>query len=518
MVAAKQTSAAWQPMARPMPAELPGARSGPCRRRHAGMLQLRRAILRGLAWTAALLPVPLPAQTSPAAPAAAGGLVTFTAPDGTRFLLLPLPGQRQLTWTVATPIHPELEPLGLEGLAMATATASMNGTWLTGSRDAAREQQAFRDQEQAWQELVANPADANRQQRAIASDAVVASLSDRAAFRQALQQLPTHAPTLLPKDGLCLLQFTTIAAAIPAVAALLVERREQQALREIGRAWTQEVVRRQAVFDADPTAAVRTELLALAMPNHPASRWLDRPSRALPTRGEAFAAWNATQHPSNCVHILVGGLDPAAARTVLSASFQRTALPAPAAAALPPLRAPQAVRRATVRGTRQPMVALAFVLPEIQDPLLLEIACRWLGNGANSAVARGLSNQQVPLTVRCQAPWPPQRYGRSLLVLEVLGLQTKDDHGTLVLTACRNALQQPPTSAQLAPLLLQLQISSQATANDSRWLGTELARQTFLWPQLPPRLVAAEQVDPNAVQNLLRSILAGQPVVVEGRP
>jgi len=499
-------------MAKPMPAESTGARAAR-RRLQQAILRCTLGSLWSGIWITALLPI-----ASPALGQQASNTVAFTTADGTRFLLLPLPGQRQLTWTIATPTHPEFEPIGLEGLAAATAEAGMNGTWRTGSRDASREQQAFRDQELAWQELVANPADAARQQRAIASDAVVASLSDPAAFQRALQELPTHEPRLQHKDGLCLLQMTTIAAAVPALAALLVERREQQALRELGRAWTREVVRRQAAIDAEPTAAVRTELLALALPNHPASRWLDRPSRAVPTRTEAFTAWAATQHPSRSVHVLVGGFEPAAVRTALSASFQSTALPTPTATPNLPLRAPQAVRRATVRGTKQPVVALAFVLPEIKDPVLLELAARWLGNGPTSAVARGLPPQQGALTVRCQAPWPPLRYGRSLLVLEVTGLQTKDDAGNQVLAACREALKQPATAAQLTPLLLQMQRSFLSTANDPRWLGAELARQTFLWPQLPPRLTTPEQVDPRALQELLRSILATQPVVVEGRP
>lgn len=491
-------------MAKPMPAEL-GLVAAP------GWQLLARCLL----WCCVLLPV---GALFPVSVTAQASPVTFAAPDGTRFVLLPLPGQRQLSWTIATPSHAEYEPIGLEGLAMATAEAAQHGTWRTGSRDATREQQAFREQELAWQELAANPGDAARQQRAIASDAAVAALGDTAAFGRALQELPSHEPRLQQKDGLCLLQLTTIAPAIPALAALLVERREQQALRELGRAWTEAVVRRQAAVDADPAAAVRAELLALALPSHPASRWFDRPARAMPTRTEAFATWAATQHPSRSLHVLVGGFDPTAVRETLNATFQRTALVLANEAPPLPLRAPQAVRRASVRQTKQPMVALAFVLPEIKDPVLLEIACRWLGNGPGSAVARNLPAQQSPLTVRCQAPWPPLRYGRSLLVLEVAGLQTKEDQGNLVLAACREAMKQTATPEQLAPLLLQMQRAFQNTANDPRWLGAELARQGYLWPQLPPRLSVPEQVDARAMQNLLRSILGSQPVVVEGRP
>ena len=46
--------------------------------------------------------------------------------------------------------------------------------------------------------------------------------------------LPANRPEVTAKDGVCLLQLTTLPEAIGAVGELLVERREQQALRDVG--------------------------------------------------------------------------------------------------------------------------------------------------------------------------------------------------------------------------------------------------------------------------------------------
>jgi hypothetical protein len=443
---------------------------------------------------------------------------SVTTPDGSRFLLLPTPAFPHVTWTVATLADPWLEPAGLEGLTAAIAEASLAGTWRTGSADGPRERQALLDQEDAVRALFANPADPAARERAQNGAQLLRSLARPEAFRAMLADLPAHGVEVVWRDGLVAFQLTTLPEALERVAACWFEWREEPALRTLAEVWPGTVMRLGNQLALDPALAVRTELLALALPGHPLARQLDRPNRALPTRREAFEGWQARLHPRAAVHVLVGDFDPNAAREVLQRTFRSTSLPAPQPAAVPPPRPITSLRRATVRGTSQPICACAWVIPDGPEPALVETGLRWFAGGPDSFLGRAVAARSKGAAVRASAPWPPAPGGRSLFVVEVLGGDATEGLADLVLDTARAAAQRSLTEAELWPAVQGRQRGFGTAANDPRWLGLDLARTALRWPGMPPGPRAPTMVDPAALQRWLTSLFAGQPVLVEGRP
>lgn len=424
----------------------------------------------------------------------------------------------QVEWTVATSCDPADEPPGLEGLSAAVAYSSMLGTWKTGSSDAARERKVLADLDRAWQDLLAAPQDAELRARMAAAQGEALTISDTEAFARVLATLPVNRAEVTAKDGVCLLQLTTLPEAIGAVGTRLVERREEQALRDLGKLWMREVVARQSAYDANPASTVYAELLALAMPNQPASRAAERAGRSMPRRDQAMAVWQTTQRPERTVHLLLGNFDVASARETLCRVFATTALPAVPRPTPNPVRPIQSVRRSTVPGTRVPIVAFAWVLPEIKDPFALEVAARWFGDGPDSWIARELSRAgHKTCQVQCRAPWPTAIGGRSLLLVEVRDPAGIEGLADEVLAAAGQALKQAPSPADINRILTSLQLAWTTVTGDPRWQAGELARTALLWPQGPPPLSVRETAEPQKVQQMLQGILAGQPVVVEGK-
>jgi predicted Zn-dependent peptidase len=449
---------------------------------------------------------------------AAQAPVTFTSPDGSRFVLVPDPAMTAVHWAVATLADATDEPAGFEGLAMATARASLGGTWTTGSSDAAGEQQALAALDQAWADLLRTPGEEARL-RVRERQAAAQLLGDDTTFVRVLAALPAYDPEVVERSPVCLFQLTTLPPAIGAIGARLVDRREQQALRKLPESWMQEIVRRQVAFDQNPLAGMRAELLALALPNHPASRAVERPWRMSARRDQAMAVWQATQHPTRTVHVLLGGFDPRAARTALTAVFDKTQLPQPAPAPFAEPRPMQSMRRSTVPGTAQPTVAIAWILPAIQDPFVLELAARWFGDGEQSWLGRQLqANGRKRSVVRCQAPWPETVGGRSLMLVEVVDPAGLDQLTDQILAACKSATAKEPAAADLQPALTDLQREWTTVTNDPRRYAAEIARAALLWPGLPPRIGRPPKIEPRAVHAVLSAVFAGQPVVVEGRP
>lgn len=454
----------------------------------------------------------------PQAQQSAATRTSFTAPDGSRFVLIQDAAMSQVEWAVATSNDPQDEPPGLEGLTAAVANSSMLGTWSTGSIDPIRERKVLADLDQAFADLLAAPQNADLRARMAAAQGEALALSDTEAFARVLATLPANRPEVTAKDGVCLLQLTTLPETIGAVGELLVERREQQALRDVGKLWMREVVARQSAYDANPASTVYAELLALALPNQPASRAAERAGRSMPRRDQAMAVWQATQRPERTVHVLLGNIDLASTKATLTRVFAKTTLPAeprPPAALLRPI---QSVRRSTVPGTRTPMVAFAWVLPEIQDPFVLEVAARWFGDGPDSWLGRELlAAGYKTCQVSCRAPWPPTIGGRSLMLVEVRDPAGSKGLADAALAAASKALKQTPSPADMNRITTSLQLAWTTVTADPRWQAGELARAALLWPQREPPLSVRENTEPQKVQQMLQGIFAGQPVVVEGR-
>lgn len=445
--------------------------------------------------------------------------VVFSTPDGSRFVLVPARLPAPVHWVVATLAGAAEDPPGLQGLAAAVQRASLGGTWTTGSRDADAERAALADLERAQADLLTNPGDPALVSRVQEAQALASKLGDPKVFARVLAAAPAHDPRVTVDDPVALLELTTVPSAIAEIGRLLVERREEQVLRGLSRHWLDEVAARQRSFDADPLAPVHAELLALAIPNHPATRSAQRPGRAMPTRSQAMAVWNATQHPSRTVHVLLGGFDPEAVRPVLMATFAATGLPVPPPRALPDPRPVASLRRSTVPGTGRSTASIAWVLPPIQDPFTLAIGARWLGDGSASQLGRMLRKQgRTGATVRCTAPWPVAVEGRSLLLIEVEDKKNAGELAGLVIAECRRLVRKPPARSALNGFLRAAHSSWSLVTADPGRLAAETARTALLWPGRRPSTALPMKVAPEEIQTLLAAVFAGQPVVVEATP
>ncbi|MEO6597021.1 MAG: insulinase family protein, partial [Planctomycetota bacterium] len=401
--------------------------------------------------------------------------------------------------------------------------ASLGGTWSTGSLDQARERQALTDLDEAWQETMRRPGPESSA-KVRTCDEAARALSDDLAFARVLAAAPAHRPEILDRRPAGLLLLTTVAAAIADVGKLLVERREQQVLRNLAQIWMSDLIERIRIRSMNPALGVRAELLTLAMPNHPAGRSFEPPSYQAPQRDQALGVWQATQRPERSVHVLLGDFDPVVAEAALRRTFATTVLPPypldkyPDSTPLPP-RPIAGVRRSIVPGTQRPMVAIAWLLPPIADRFVLEGAAHWLGRGVDSQIGQALQRAgRTSASVSCEAPWPEVANGRSLLLLEIQDGNGTDGLADSVLSACREVVQQPPSAAALQGALVAMQRRWGALTEDPRELAAEVAKTALLWPEHAIVTQCPDHLDAKLIQALLASIFSGHPVLVEGRP
>lgn len=454
------------------------------------------------------------------ATASAQSAVDFRTPDGTRIVLLPDRGAPTLTWAVATPTGPQVDPAGLPGLAAATVHASMRGTFRTGSLDSGAERAARKELDDALAALAALPpgqerAEAN--ERVVAARERAAKLCDAHAFRRVLAAAPASDVAVQVDDDTAVLTMTTTPSAVPAVARLLFERREDQALRDVDldlAVWQNTVA---AHFDRSSSAPLYAEVLAMAFPGHPLARAGDRPNAAVARLDAAMQTWARSQHPRRSVHVLAGNFDPTAVRAHLDAVFTTTALPLPEAVppALP--REQAAARRSLVPGARHPAALIAFALRPGTPPEAAATVARWLADGPDSWLARELRGQGRPaVTVAVRAPWPAGA-AAGLCVIEVADqpgapARLADD----VLAALGRAKTANPEVAELQTAFATTQ-SDFTRATDGRTrTATLVATRALLQPEaeLPQRKGPPAYAELPA---LLRALLATHPVVVEWR-
>ncbi|MCC7398624.1 MAG: hypothetical protein IT455_16260 [Planctomycetes bacterium] len=447
--------------------------------------------------------------------AAQAAPIAFTTGDGSRFVLVADASVRQVHWVVATLADGSDDPPGLEGLTMATMRASLGGTWRTGCNDPTAERAALVALGEAWQVKIGRPTDAAAAATVLELTAKAEALGDTITFPRVLASLPVHRPEVGQHGPIATLTLTTLAAAIPDVAARLVERREQQALRDLPRAWMRELLGRADRHFGDPDNSVRTEVLALAMPNAAELRQREQPRMQAPGHEQALAVWAATQHPTRSVHLLYGDFDAAAARPALEAAFARTALPTPAplpAAAPRPIRVS---RTSIVPGTGKPKLALAWVLPPIPDPFVLTAATAWLAGGTDSVVARALAKAgRRDCVVQVTAPWPATIDGRSLLLIEVDAPNGTDGLAAAIVRTCADAVREAPADKELQAANGVLQQRWRTLGDDPRAIATAMARAALLWPGSPVTARWPARIDGKAAQALLQLVFTDQPVIV----
>jgi hypothetical protein len=484
------------------------------RRSSAAAIRSALLVLGGLAAGALPAQAPaLPAQ-APALRAqapAADGPITLTTPDGSRFVLLPDSRMELVHWAIATVAH---DPPGFAGLSAATMLAALGGTWRSGSHDPERERPALADLDTAFHAWLGNRGDAAATAELVRRSTAVEQLGDPASHRRVLASVPLHLPEVFDRPPVCLYVTSTVPAAVPEVARLLLERREQTALRDLQTIWAQTGRPRQ-----DDRTALRAEVLALAMPDHPFLRRLERPGSAAPRRAEAMSTWQAMQRPERTVHVLHGGFDAAAVQALLTRTFTTTMLPPAEPLPVVSPRPFSSLRRSVVPGARVPTVALGFVLPPGVDRAALDVASRWLGGGADSRLGRELPRLGHPqATVECHAPWPPTIGGSSLLLLEVADPDGIDGLAEVIRRFASEAIAAAPSAEMLDAALAEMQREWTRVTNDPRQFAVAVAEAAQLWPQQPPRTTLPDRIDGEAVRRLLGQILDSQPVIVEARP
>ncbi len=449
--------------------------------------------------------------------------VDFQTGDGSRVLLFPIGGPPLIHWAIATPCGPQVDPPSTPGMAAAVALASLRGTWTTGSLDADRERRALLELDAAETDLAVAPRLDGKAPPDLVSavDGLrrqAAALGDPLAYRRVMMALPTQDLRVTFAGDTALLELTTTQFAVPAVARLLRERREEPALRGVRAELQQLQERATAAWDNAPLAPLYAEVLALAFAGHPLARSGDRPATASFQRALATATFARSQHPSRSVHVLIGNFDTTAVRAALEATFATTALPTPDALQPPLARALPAMRRSQVPGARYPAAVLAFAIPPSADPLAAATAAGWFADGPGSwlhseLVRRGRKNVEVAV----RAPWPAGA-GPGLLVVEVRdpaggGPKIADE----VLELCTAKVKKEPRPGDLpAAFGTVLRDFEQATRRPgdqaARFAARLLQTPGLTSAALPPHNLAMPELTA-----LLQQILGGNPIVIEWR-
>lgn len=438
--------------------------------------------------------------------ASAQEATALVAPDGTRFLLCPDATMPQVHWAIASWTDPAEDPPALPGLGRVVLTAAMRGTWNTGSRDVENEQRALAALDELWQQA-GGSAEASVRAQITAATAAAEALYDPTVQSRQLAALPVHRFELEHRGPVSVLTLTTLAEALPEVAAMLLDRRERNALRGLPECWL-------ARDTASPNA-LEAELLALIAADHP---WLRLAvPRAMPRRDEATARFRESQRADRTLHVLAGDFDVREVTACLARTFQgaRADAAPPRAAHVRPLAG---VRRSQVPGITPATVLIAWPMPADVDRHALAITTQWLAE-PESALAQELRRRgRSKVNVACQAPWPPSQGGHGLFVLRVRDDQGIDGLADLVLQSLPPLLTGTPTDADLAPVVTKLQQEWRSATADPRQQVAAFAAVALAWPRVDPADIAPRSQPAATVRALLQRICQQKPAIVEGRP
>tara|TARA_R110002072_G_scaffold269796_3_gene429152 strand:- start:13930 stop:15477 length:1548 start_codon:yes stop_codon:yes gene_type:complete len=437
----------------------------------------------------------------------------LTTPDGSRFHLIVDPTIAHVHWAIASWADGRDDPPGLPGLTMAAANASLSGTWKTGSSDPEAERAALMKLDEAWQQQLAKPGDAEAAAEVVRRDKEAAALGDRRIFRRVLAAAPTFQPEIIDRDPLAVFVLTTLEPAIETVAKLLVERREEQVLRGLMRAWVPSVLARVQDHASHPRQRLYAETLALLIPSSPTIARLEAPPFVAPNRNQALAAWQASQHPTTTVHVLIGSFDPQSLKATLNKVFSETKLIAPTRRQQPP-RPLRGQRRSIVPGMPSGGGVIAWVLPPENDPTALELARRWLISD-NGPLLRPLARKRPNLVIDCRVPWPTVTGGRSLLLLDIQDPNGKPGVIDEVLATCRKICAKPFSTGLFYRTFLEQTRDWNREADSPRAIAALLAERALVWPstklnQLAPGYRKGTQVYP-----ILKAVFASHPAIVE---
>lgn len=448
-------------------------------------------------------------------PAQAPQAIEFRTADGSRFVLLPQPGAELVEWAIASPADVALDLPGLEGLSKAVVDSSLFGTWQIGSRDAVREKLAHERFEAAWREAMAAGGGNAAVSEYAAAQTELANLVERAAFRRALAAAPTHNPEVRPFGPVVVLALTTVAEALPRLSELLLQRREEQALRELPKCWTEELVLRNRVLQADPRTALYAEMASLVLGGDLAARNYEPPGLAPLQRRLAQQVWQRSQHPSQVVHVLSGGFDAPTLRKLLEQRFAATSLPAPAADQRAASRSLSSARFAALHA-KEAATLFGYQLPANCDAVTASVLARLL-DGATGLLADELQKRgQGVRLVRVQAPWPGSLGRSGALLIEVNGSgEALRQTVTHILAALVKS--GPPNAQFLRAKAAEADVRA-AIAADARWQAGDIAAFALRWPGQLQARIAPLRVDYAMVKNLAVTTFSGNAAIVEGKP
>jgi len=440
----------------------------------------------------------------------------LTTPDGSRFVIVEDPEMQHVHWVIASWADGSDDPPGLTGLALATVHASLNGTWTTGSLDIEKEQQALNELDAAWQQKMAAPGNAQLEANVVHLDMAASKLGDTRKYLRVLAAAPTFRPEVIYRDPIVLTSLTTIAPALPTVAKLLFERREDQALRGMARTWLPSVMRRMQTHVAQPRRRLHAELLALVNPFSAALQRLEQPPILAPTRAQANSAWQSSQHPTRTVNVLIGGLDAKHTKAVLDAVFATTALPAPTPRRTPAIRPMASQRRSIVPGIPKGGVAIGWLLPPNTSDGMLTVIARWLSRN-DTSLARQLRKGRPGLAIKCHAPWPRTSKEQGLLVLDIVDPSGKPGLTAEVLKAVRQLANAPVKNARHYRAFISLTRDWNAQANDSHDVALAIAERALKDPKSNLSHARPMWYKPADVMATIKAVFSSQPAVVEGR-
>ena len=436
-------------------------------------------------------------------------------PDGSRFLLIRDPQLRQIHWALASWTDGRDDPAGLPGLTAATMRASLLGTWSTGSSDPAAERAALDALDEAWQARMADQGNPAVEATLLQRDRDAAALCDPRAFSRVLAAVPAHRPEIVDRDGVAVFSLTTVEPALAEVARLIVERREQQALRGLARTWLPALLVRAREFSLQPERRVQAELLALTTPSSPRIALLEAPPMLAPKRAQAIACWGASQHPRHTVHVIYGGFDLDRAAEMLAATFLDTALPTPPKRSRAAGRRLRSQRRSVVPGNLPNSVSLAWILPRDAAPQAVTVAARWLTNERNGQVRRKLRRKRPQLQIRAVGPWPS---GAATPLLRIDATDPQGSTGLVedLIAACREAAAEELKEGNYWHANVLNVAEWHATTNETRALAALLAERALKSPSSPITPNPPKTVKGAEIRRILRTTFAGQAAIVEG--
>lgn len=370
-----------------------------------------------------------PGDAAPADPIAAlrEAVVEHRLPNGWTLLLLPRPGPPTVAFETAIDVGAVDEPLGLSGLAHMFEHMAFKGSDRLGTRDWEAERAALARVDQRYAEWGSA---AGRAARARAL----------AALREAQEEAGRHVvpeafSAVLEESGATELNASTSAdttrytVVLPANrlelwAWMEAERFDRLVLREFYLERDAVLEERNLRVDSDPFGTLLEQLALTAFQAHPYRRpviGFESDIRSY-TRANAQEFFESHYGARRLTSALVGAVDPEQALPILERHLARLAPGPEPRRNLTREPEQRGERRALVHFPAQPLLAVAWHVPERShaDNPAVEVAVRLLGQGRSSRLERRLVHEQgLAAELWVGTGFPGERYPNLAYVVAV---------------------------------------------------------------------------------------------------